>query len=282
MFDVRYHLVSLVAVFLALALGILMGSVIAGRGTLVERQNALIEGIQADVNRIQKENKGLHEELKNSENLKTVLFTALIKEQLNQRKIAIFSTTSVPKKIQKSLSDLINQAGGQAVFIFLSPDLQKNSSKSLKKLKSFFPEDISSENLKGKILGKIASETVNFSDPNFLKALLDLKMIQSSEDSLQAEAIVLFAGGDEKSEVFSEIHLPFIQEFQKLGMAVVGIEDSGAKISHMTFYQEAGISTVDNIDTTTGQIALVYVFNGRTGSFGAKPSAQSLLPPLRE
>ncbi|HEY4687266.1 MAG TPA: copper transporter, partial [Candidatus Subteraquimicrobiales bacterium] len=69
MFDVRYHLVSLVAVFLALALGILMGSVIAGRGTLVERQNALIEGIQADVNRIQKENKGLHEELKNSENL---------------------------------------------------------------------------------------------------------------------------------------------------------------------------------------------------------------------
>src|SRR3990170_6262023 len=155
MFDVRYHLVSLVAVFLALALGILLGTVIAGRGTLVERQNAMIEGIKADVDRIQKENKGLHEELKTSENLKEVLFGALIKEQLIKKRILVFSTTSVPTELRKDISNLVTQAGGQAIFVNISPDLPKNSSRSFKKLKPFYAEDFSSENLKNKVLEKM-------------------------------------------------------------------------------------------------------------------------------
>jgi hypothetical protein len=56
------------------------------------------------------------------------------------------------------------------------------------------------------------------------------------------------------------------------------IEKSNTKHSSMTFYKELGISTVDNVDTKLGQIAMFMVLNGKEGHFGEKVTADSLIP----
>jgi hypothetical protein len=64
------------------------------------------------------------------------------------------------------------------------------------------------------------------------------------------------------------------------GVKVVGIERGGSDPSQVGWYREREMSTVDNIDETAGQAALVFVLAGADGSFGRRGSAQDLLPPV--
>jgi hypothetical protein len=49
-------------------------------------------------------------------------------------------------------------------------------------------------------------------------------------------------------------------------------------------YRKAGLSSVDDVDTPTGRLALVLLLDGApSGQYGMKPSAhQGSLPPIRK
>jgi hypothetical protein len=60
----------------------------------------------------------------------------------------------------------------------------------------------------------------------------------------------------------------------------VGVESTTTEPSSISFFQANDLSTVDDIDTTAGELALVYALLGEEGSFGVKSSADRLLPNL--
>jgi hypothetical protein len=60
----------------------------------------------------------------------------------------------------------------------------------------------------------------------------------------------------------------------------VGIETSTAEPSSISFFQGNDLSSVDDVDMTAGKLALVFGMLGAEGSFGAKSSADRLLPDL--
>jgi hypothetical protein len=60
----------------------------------------------------------------------------------------------------------------------------------------------------------------------------------------------------------------------------VGVESTTTEPSSISFFQANDLSTVDDIDTTAGELALVYALLGEDGSFGVKSSADRLLPNL--
>ena len=62
MIDMRYHVFSLVAVFLALGIGMLLGTTLIERG-LVAEQKAQIKSLQATFQEIKASNSALHGEL---------------------------------------------------------------------------------------------------------------------------------------------------------------------------------------------------------------------------
>ncbi|MBN2248367.1 MAG: copper transporter [Coriobacteriia bacterium] len=59
MYNLRYHLASLVAVFIALAVGLLLGTVVAERGMLDDQGVALVQGLQTRFDEISAENEEL-------------------------------------------------------------------------------------------------------------------------------------------------------------------------------------------------------------------------------
>ena len=65
-------------------------------------------------------------------------------------------------------------------------------------------------------------------------------------------------------------------------MPTVGVESTTTEPSSISFFQANDLSTVDDIDTTAGELALVYALLGDEGSFGVKGSADRLLPNLIE
>jgi Copper transport outer membrane protein, MctB len=59
---------------------------------------------------------------------------------------------------------------------------------------------------------------------------------------------------------------------------VVGVELSTTQPTQIPWYQEKNVSSVDDLDAQAGQAALVYALAGDRGTFGEKPTADSLLP----
>ena len=57
MFDIKHHIASLAAVFLALALGIIIGSSMVGSDAITQQQKSMIEGIEKEFNILREENK---------------------------------------------------------------------------------------------------------------------------------------------------------------------------------------------------------------------------------
>ena len=58
----------------------------------------------------------------------------------------------------------------------------------------------------------------------------------------------------------------------------MGVELSSTEPSQVPWYQGKDISSVDDLDATAGQAALIYALTGSHGSYGTKSTADSLLP----
>jgi hypothetical protein len=64
------------------------------------------------------------------------------------------------------------------------------------------------------------------------------------------------------------------------GLRVVGAEPEEMTISALEPLRRQGVTTVDNIDTPSGQLAVVLALAGADGQFGGKPGASRALPPV--
>ena len=66
------------------------------------------------------------------------------------------------------------------------------------------------------------------------------------------------------------------------GVPAVGVEASDARRSAISVYRQAGLSSVDDIDTLAGKLALVLLLQGApSGQFGVKKTADEALPSLQ-
>jgi hypothetical protein len=64
------------------------------------------------------------------------------------------------------------------------------------------------------------------------------------------------------------------------GIKVVGVERRDSDPSHIGWYRDREMSTVDNIDEHAGRAAMVFVLAGAQGAYGRDDGAQDLLPPV--
>ncbi|MDQ2981988.1 MAG: copper transporter, partial [Actinomycetota bacterium] len=67
-----------------------------------------------------------------------------------------------------------------------------------------------------------------------------------------------------------------------VGVPAIGVERTKDAGTVIKAFQKAGLSTVDDIDTRIGKLALVALLADSmlTGDFGTKKTAQAPLPPI--
>jgi len=82
----------------------------------------------------------------------------------------------------------------------------------------------------------------------------------------------------EQAKASSQFETGLLDGVGKVGIPVVGVELSGTEPSQIPWYQGKDLASVDDLDTTAGQAALVYALTGSHGAYGTKSTADSLLP----
>lgn len=280
MIDYKYHVTSLVAIFLALGIGILIGSMALNNDFMGKQQEILINRLEGDFQQLRMQN-GLtrselaaaNEKANNYQELCRDMMPALIKEKLENYRVVVIQTND-----SCNLDDIIKPletAGAEveAVVSVLNDFSLANVTTS-----TAFPgseEDSSALEMLG--------EAILFGDENGLVADLKQKsLIKISGVTGNSIDAVILAGGSEMDvgEQAKWLDLSLTDFFLKNNVNVIGVESSTAMFSYMSYYQTRPIVTVDNIESIPGQISLVYSLLGETGHFGVKKTAEKIMPDL--
>src|SRR3954453_1294971 len=122
MLDFRYHALSLVAVFLALAIGIVLGVTI-GDSLVSDAERSLRGGLRADVENARSNAAQARDNVSARDRMLDQLYPQLVATRLNGERIALVSWGTLPGNLQSSGRDAVSKAGGRldSVSVFDTP-----------------------------------------------------------------------------------------------------------------------------------------------------------------
>jgi hypothetical protein len=108
--NLRYHVVSLVAVFLALGLGIVMGSTVIDRVT-VDALNNNLKNVRSDVNRTREENQRLAEQVREGQDFADQALVHVLRDQLAGVPVLVVAVNGIDRKPVEALHQSLQTAG---------------------------------------------------------------------------------------------------------------------------------------------------------------------------
>jgi len=278
--DLKYHLISLVAVFLALAVGMLMGSsFIAGTS---------VKGLEQQFARLRTENRQQRDVIESLRNqgAKQMEFgravaPMLVDSRLAMQRVAIIQTGDYSEATQSAKS-ILEQAGASVSSVTTlsyldSPAAEKRISEAIEEITG----EVETGDLVGRMLGILANCVATGSNREVLQVFEKHDLLTLAGDyEHRASRVVLVGGSRRRENIQSErADLALIDKLHEAGVVtIVGTEPADAVSSYIPIYHSKSIPTVDNIDQPTGQVALVYAVAGETGNFGIKKSADRVVP----
>jgi hypothetical protein len=287
MFDFRYHVASLAAVFFALVIGILVGVALASHGLGNTERKRLEEDLrraenQADVLRTQVAT--LMNDGAGDRAFVEGTYKSVMANRLKGRKIAVLFIGSSEKtrrtEITQALADASAGTPLRMRFVKVPVDPEALAKKLAKKplLASYSAPD-QLKNL-GHDLGQ---EFVVGTDTPLWTALQSLIVEERAGPSRPpADGVVIVRTTTPQTGPTALFLTGLYAGLADVGVPVIGVERTNDPGSAIKAFQRAGFSTVDDIDTRIGKLALVALLADPllTGSYGTKKTAQAPLPPI--
>lgn len=318
MIDFRYHIVSLVAVFLALGVGILLGS-----GPLDEQ----IQGtLQTQTDQLREEQQHLREEI-TSLNKEVDLGDDFAKEvagpitanQLTARTVAVFALPGVDKGLVDETTKSLQNAGATVTGTVTLTDFYVDPSKAQSPMEDLalrlvpagvtFPKNASVMDRVGTVLARSTvtpdpdqSTKVDQSAAELISGMQELGALEvTGQPGRRAELAVVVAppaptDKNVKAETVDAANAALLSLTTALDRGSRGVVVTGAKMSAAqggfvqavrgSSDQAKGVSTIDVADTPVGHIALVLALveqtRGAAGDYGAGQGVDSVVPDISQ
>lgn len=280
MIDMRYHVISLVAVFLALAIGILLGTTLVERG-LINEQKKEIKSLRKTFDEIKEKNSLLHSELETYKAFAEQSRPYLLTNRIPGKSFMILATEKPRNSELAKVIETVKNAGGSApVSITIADSKVFNDPAVTDSLSKLFQLPPQPQPLKERVFAEIVNEGINYSNPPVLQELERIGVISQKGTLPGPVSGGILIGGKKKpeSEEFKTTDLPLIRAFTVTNYPLLGVGGSDTPDSVMIAYKQAGISTVDHVETVPGQVAMVMVLEGRVGNYGSGKEATRLIP----
>ena len=314
MVNFRFHIVSLVAVFLALGLGVLMGSAVVN-GPVVDRLDREIDIVRGESQALRAANDELRDELDRANAFIADSAAFAVDGRLADVPVAILAERDVDGDIVDQTATLVREAGGETPAVFwleeawsLSTDEEVQSLRdatgllgSATSLRSRALDELAdrlTEPLPAPLDGEEPAEDllVSLSDAGFLGIEgddVDLAAFPSQTGrallitgtdstfagtSMTLEAVTAFVDADAPS-VLGEIFVPSDEENSPARAASVAPVRTDETLT-------ASVATVDNLELVQGRVAAVLALEGlgagAVGHFGYGDGASASMPPAAD
>ncbi|HEU4906436.1 MAG TPA: copper transporter [Solirubrobacterales bacterium] len=281
-YSARYHATSLIAVFLALATGIVIGAVLGG-DAIDDTRKDLEQSLTGNLQDARAQADELRGELSRADEFSERVYPVLVRDRLRGKRIGLIAFGDLPGNVYGAIEEALEPAGGRlvAVGVVREPVDTRGLADALAKTRfARLAQDPDAQTALGVGLGRqlvrggsllepVRSSLFSRASGNFgrLDAVIVVREQPKDMGPLQREATGRIESGIASGIVATRA-------------PAVGVEATGAEPSSVSFYTGNDLSSVDDIDLDAGRLATVFALLGAEGSFGVKGSADRLLPDL--
>lgn len=293
MFDFRYHLASLAAVFIALAVGILVGAAISGK--LGDAEDALtkekIDALNDQLTLLRSEKQSVQARGQAATQLLEAAYPALMDQRLAGRGFAVLFVGPVKGDVRSSIERTLadSDAGSPVRLIGLDtpidPKTLDDRLQSNDQLAHFAQSGDDFGDL-GEALGRELVEGDGTPTWSTLSGELVQERSGTSSPAVDGAVVVRSWTPDETSkqdtQATQSLFEGLLSGLEKSGVPVVGVESTAMSDTAVDVYSSEGVSSIDDIDTIFGRLALALLLGGaQPGRYGLKDSASDgVAPPV--
>ncbi|SHJ48597.1 copper transporter [Paramaledivibacter caminithermalis] len=285
--NIKHFIITIIAIFLSLGIGIFVGVIIDSQQLFIEQQKVLVSQIEEGFDGFKQKNYELMSKLEKyrEDNERKDKFLDIVYYDLCQNSLNGLNIMTIDMFTENDYFDVEE--------IFNNTKINKIIKVNIPKVRDDHIEDIvktlkSNLNIESqyengsKIANseKIYSKTLiksNSTLPFYLRKMDHVNYkgdIYSNIDFI----ILIDDGFNINNQSYTFVRKEFINLINNSNIPLMAVEKSNTTHSCISFYKEHGISTVDNVDTKLGQIAMLMILKGKKGHFGEKVTADSLIP----
>jgi hypothetical protein len=281
-YSARYHAVSLIAVFLALAIGILIGAEFGGDALNNTRKN-LEQSLTGNLQDARERADELNGKLARSDEFASRVYPALVRGRLEGRRIGVVALGDLPGDAASAIEDTLVPTGARLVGIgvvrepvdlsALASELSKTRFANIRGNEEALAEFGTGAGRQlvrgGTLLDRVRSHLFSRASGNF-GALDGVIVVRQTPEEM---------GAVQRAKV-ATLESALMAGITGTRTPAVGVETSTAEPSSISFFAGNDLSSVDDVETAAGRVATVFALLGAEGSFGVKGSADRLLPDL--
>jgi hypothetical protein len=297
MFDFRYHLVSLAAVFIALAVGILLGAAISGK--LGDAENALmkdrVKSMSDQLAQERAQSDIIERRSEAAQELLTDAYPALMANRLAEKGFAVLFLGPVDSSVRSAVErTLVDADGGSPVRLVAldSPVDPKELDSALQgdELLAQYAEGGDDFGALGEALGRDLIEGAG--TPLWTTLSSSLIEERSGTTSTPVDGAIVVetwhepdppgdADQQSRTRATESLFEGLIRGLESTSLPVVGVQTTGAE-TDLALFRQPGVSSVDDVDTLAGRLALALLLEGaQQGHYGVKDSATNgVAPPI--
>jgi hypothetical protein len=302
----RFHLISLVSVFLALGVGVLTGTTVINRG-VVSRLESQTDALSGDLDNLRQQLDALQGEAEVWNEFGEQAMGPILAGRLPQQEVVLVTQDGTSEESIAGVRRALEAAGGQIVALLtVAPKMALSTDADREGLASIVGGDGSEEPDAlaagaAQLVAQRLAEGPTGTDT--LEQLLDANYLviqgpRLTETGLRAvggpgQVVVALAGGPAPTPLEpARFLVPLVTDLATEGMPVAAAEPVEGGDQEPPFVTElrgeAGIasliSTQDNVDQLPGQIGLALaledLLQGQPGHYGVKDGATRALPDL--
>jgi hypothetical protein len=281
-YSARYHATSLIAVFLALAIGILIGAEFGG-DTLTNTRKDLEHSLTGNLQDARERVNELNGELGRASRFSSAVYPVLVRGRLRGRRIGLLALGDLPGDLSGAIDDALGPTGARLVGVGvvrepidtrgLGGDLAKTRFAGIARnpdAQTAFAVGVGRQLVRGgTLLERVRGHLFSRASGNF-GALDGVIVVRDQPQDM----------GPQQRATVGRIESGLMSGIVSTHTPAVGVESSTAEPSSISFFTGSDLASVDDVDLVAGRLATVFALLGAEGSFGVKSSADRLLPDL--
>lgn len=286
MYNLRYHIASLVAVFLALAVGLLLGTVVAERGMITDQASSLVGNLQERFDEITATNEELKVGLDRDRAFAEVAAPVLTAGRLSGRHIAVLVGPGATDGVD-AITDAVAGAGGTAFVASIGTaalGLDKAEPEGLAGYFQLRGVEMAQpgEELERQVAEALVAEWREGAAYPLTELLIGsgLLGIESTSGTSTVSAVVVLGTAEPGCD-------PFALEVARAMDAADGVacaaETAPVEGGISAVFAGERLSAVDHVTTPQGRLSLVWLLAGHAeGYYGSGPGAKAFFPELSQ
>jgi hypothetical protein len=286
-FDLRYHVASLAAVFLMLVVGILIGVGISGRGFVSDAERTRLN---ADINSLREQRDAANADVEDlerrqqaAENFVESAYPALAAKRLDKKNVAVLVLGPVDPTVNAVEREVEEDADGRvsrmrALELPLRLEAVEAALSEKPELGGYVGDDQLGN------LGRDLGRELAAGGATPLWDALESELVEVREGGLRepVDGVVVMRTGEPQMGESARFLAGLYQGLGSAGVPVVGVEPTRVEQSAIPAFQRYRLSTVDGVDTPVGALAMLLALADpdAAGDYGVRDTADKILPPI--